>query len=128
MESELPAMLARDADHWWYRGRRRIVIRELERLSPPPDARLLDAGSGSGRTLDDLSRFGRATGLDVNPTAVRTARARGHNVRQADILDMPLPDDRFDVVSASTCSSTSTTTGWRWRSSSAWRGPAARSS
>jgi SAM-dependent methyltransferase len=97
-ESELPAMLARDADHWWYRGRRRIVNGELERLSLPPDARLLDAGCGSGRMLDDLARFGRATGLDINATAVRTARARGHDVRQADMVNMPLPDGCFDVV------------------------------
>jgi SAM-dependent methyltransferase len=97
-DSELPAMLARDADHWWYRGRRRIVIGELDRLSPPSGARLLDAGCGSGRTLDVLARFGRVTGVDISPIAVRAARARGHDVREADILDMPLPDGRFDVV------------------------------
>jgi SAM-dependent methyltransferase len=97
-DSELPAMLARDADHWWYRGRRRIVTGELERLSLPCGARLLDAGCGSGRTLDDLARFGRVTGLDLSPMAVRAARGRGHDVRQADILDMPLPDARFDAV------------------------------
>ena len=97
-DSELPAMLARDADHWWYRGRRRIVAGELERLALPSGARLLDAGCGSGRTLDDLTRFGRVTGLDLSPLAVRTARGRGHDVRQADILDMPLPDGRFDAV------------------------------
>jgi SAM-dependent methyltransferase len=97
-DSELPAMLARDADHWWYRGRRRILNGELDRLSPPPGARFLDAGCGSGRTLDDLARLGRVTGLDISPIAVRAARALGHDVLEADILDIPLPDASFDVV------------------------------
>jgi 2-polyprenyl-3-methyl-5-hydroxy-6-metoxy-1,4-benzoquinol methylase len=97
-QSELPAILAHDADHWWFRGRRRIVNGELERLALPADARLLDAGCGSGRTLDDLARFGRVIGLDLSPTAVSVARSRGHDVRLADIADIPLPDGRFDVV------------------------------
>jgi hypothetical protein len=46
-DSDLPAMLARDADNWSYRGRRRIVSGELERLSPPSGARLLDAGGAA---------------------------------------------------------------------------------
>lgn len=96
--SELPAILAHDADHWWFRGRRRIVNGELERLALPADARLLDAGCGSGRTLDDLARYGRVIGLDISPTAVSVARARGHDVRLADIADIPLPAGRFDVV------------------------------
>jgi SAM-dependent methyltransferase len=97
-QSELPAILAHDADHWWFRGRRRIVNGELERLALPPNARLLDAGCGSGRTLDDLARFGLVTGLDISPIAVGVARRRGHDVRLADIADIPLPDERFDVV------------------------------
>jgi SAM-dependent methyltransferase len=97
-QSELPAILAHDADHWWFRGRRRIVNGELERLRLPADARLLDAGCGSGRTLDDLARYGRVTGLDISPTAVRVARTRGHDVRLADIANIPFPDGRFDVV------------------------------
>lgn len=97
-ESELPAMLARDEDHWWFRGRRRIVNRELERLSLPRDARLLDAGCGSGRTLDDLSRFGRVEGLDISASAVRATYGRHHDVWLADIQHTPLPDRCFHVV------------------------------
>jgi SAM-dependent methyltransferase len=98
-DGELHAMLASDERHWWYRGRRRVLRAELDRLPLPPDARLLDAGCGSGRTLDELAAYGRASGIDISPDAVTVARQRGHDdVQVAAIEDMPFDDDTFDVV------------------------------
>ena len=77
-EAEFQALVAADERHWWYRGRRRVLAAVLDRLELPPDARVLDAGCGSGRTLDDLARRGRVAGFDVHPDGVARARARGH--------------------------------------------------
>ena len=55
------AMLELDDRHWWYRGRRRIIRAELDRLPLPARARVLDAGCGSGRTLEELGRYGRSS-------------------------------------------------------------------
>lgn len=96
--SEFNAMLAHDEHHWWYRGRRRILRATLDRLALSPRARLLDAGCGSGRTLDELAAYGTASGVDLNPEAVRWARARGHDVRQGRIECLPFADDTFDCV------------------------------
>jgi SAM-dependent methyltransferase len=96
---ELHAMLSSDEDHWWYRGRRRVLRAELDRLRLPKDARLLDAGCGSGRTLDELARYGRVSGIDLSPEAVGLARRRGHDdVRVARVEDLPFGDATFDVV------------------------------
>lgn len=96
---ELRAMLASDERHWWYRGRRRVVRAELERLPLPRDARLLDAGCGSGRTLDELARFGRVCGVDLSAEAVETARRRGYDdVQVARVEALPFADATFDVV------------------------------
>jgi SAM-dependent methyltransferase len=96
---ELRAMLSRDDDHWWYRGRRRFLRAELGRLPIAPGARLLDAGCGSGRTLDELARYGRVSGADVSPEAVLAARRRGHDdVHRARVEELPFPDATFDVV------------------------------
>jgi 2-polyprenyl-3-methyl-5-hydroxy-6-metoxy-1,4-benzoquinol methylase len=98
-KSELSAMLAHDERHWWYRGRRRVLRAVLDRLDLPPDARLLDAGCGSGRELDDLALHGRVAGVDLSETAVEAARARGHDdVRLAAVERMPFDDASFDVV------------------------------
>ncbi len=97
--SEFDAMLAHDDGHWWYRGRRQVLRSTLDRLAIPAGARLLDAGCGSGRTLDELLRYGRVSGVDVNPDAVRCARDRGHHdVHAGRIERLDFPDGVFDVV------------------------------
>ncbi len=73
----MKAMLDLDEHHWWYRGRRLIVRTELDRLSLPQSARVLDAGCGSGRTLEDLVDYGTVSGLELDPDAARPRRLPG---------------------------------------------------
>lgn len=97
--NELHAMLSNDEEHWWYRGRRRVLRAELDRLPLPAHPRLLDAGCGSGRTLDELAEYGEVSGIDVSAEAVFSAQARGHDdVHLAPVEAIPFPDDTFDVV------------------------------
>jgi SAM-dependent methyltransferase len=96
---EMQAMLSSDEEHWWYRGRRRVLRAELDRLPLAPDARLLDAGCGSGRSLDELATYGRVSGIDLSETAVAAAWRRGHDdVHVAAVEEIPFPDSTFDVV------------------------------
>lgn len=98
-EREHTAMLDHDERHWWYRGRRAILRAELDRLPPPPGGRVLDAGCGSGRTLDDLAAYGRASGIDASPAAVKRARARGHeDVRAGALEALPWPNGHFGLI------------------------------
>jgi SAM-dependent methyltransferase len=97
--NEMQAMLSSDEEHWWYRGRRRVLRAELDRLPLAPEPRLLDAGCGSGRTLDELATYGRVSGIDLSETAVAAARRRGHDdVHVAAVEEIPFPDSTFDVV------------------------------
>lgn len=97
--AEFQTMIAADDRHWWYRGRRQIVMGAIERLAPPGDARILDAGCGSGRTLDELARWGRVSGLDREPAGVAAARSRGHtDVRLGAVEELPWPNATFDLV------------------------------
>jgi SAM-dependent methyltransferase len=96
--TEFETMLALDERHWWYRGRRRVLGAVLDGLDLPPAARLLDAGCGSGRTLDDLARYGAVSGMELNPMGVSAARARGHEVREGLVEGIPYEDASFDLV------------------------------
>jgi SAM-dependent methyltransferase len=97
--AEMTAMLDHDEQHWWYRGRRRILRAELDQLSLGPASRLLDAGCGSGRTLDELSPYGQVSGVDLSPLAVEAAKHRGHaDVRLSAVEALPFCDSSFDVV------------------------------
>jgi SAM-dependent methyltransferase len=101
---ELQAMLDHDEHHWWYRGRRRIVRAQLDGLGLGHEAngappRILDAGCGSGRTLDELRDYGAVSGLELSDEGVAAARKRGHeDVRQGRVEALPWPDETFDLV------------------------------
>ena len=95
---EFEAMLALDERHWWYRGRRRMLAALLDGVELPPGARVLDAGCGSGRTLDELARYGRLHGVELNPLGIVAARSRGHEVAQAPVEEIPYEDASFDLV------------------------------
>jgi len=98
-EREHTAMLDHDERHWWYRGRRAILRAELDRLPAPPGGRVLDAGCGSGRTLDELSAYGAPAGIDASPDAVERAGARGYeDVRTGTLEALPWEDGRFGLV------------------------------
>jgi len=98
VESELQTMIHRDERHWWYRGRRRIVRAVLDEVELPHRSSILDAGCGSGRTLDELRAYGVTSGLDASPAAVAVARARGHDVRLGAIETAPYAAASFDLV------------------------------
>jgi SAM-dependent methyltransferase len=88
-----------DEYHWWYRGRRRIIRAELERLPLPAGAQVLDAGCGSGRTLADLVSYGEVSGIELHEDAAEIARSRGHgDVRVGRLEELPWADASFDLI------------------------------
>jgi 2-polyprenyl-3-methyl-5-hydroxy-6-metoxy-1,4-benzoquinol methylase len=99
-EQLMRAMLDADERHWWYRGRRRIIRAELDRLPLPAHARVLDAGCGSGRTLQELADYGSEVhGIELQPEAVEVARSRGQGeVRIGRLEELPYQDAWFDLV------------------------------
>jgi SAM-dependent methyltransferase len=97
-QAEFDAMLALDERHWWYRGRRRMLRALLARVELPASARVLDAGCGSGRTLDDLARYGEPHGMELNPAGLEAARTRGHDVREGRVEAIPFENASFDLV------------------------------
>ena len=63
----MQATLEVDDRHWWYRGRRKVIRAELDALPLPADAQVLDAGCGSGRTMQELEDYGTVRGIELAP-------------------------------------------------------------
>jgi SAM-dependent methyltransferase len=85
--------------HWWYRGRRRIIGALTRWLDLPADAQILDAGCGSGRNMVDFVPLGTVFGLEISDASVDRARNRGvGEVAQCSIASTPFADGQFDAV------------------------------
>lgn len=64
--------------------------------------RVLDVGCGTGAITAELARCarGQVIGLDLDPQMVAFARQhdRGAQYEQGDALDLPYPEEHFDIV------------------------------
>ena len=97
-EYELQTHRAEDR-HWWYQGRRRVLERAIARLRLPENARILDAGCGSGRNMVELARHGTVTGVELSETSAGLARERDlGEVVEGSVMDMPFDDASFDLT------------------------------
>ena len=55
--------------HWWFVGRRRIVMRLIDQWVPR-GVTLLDVGCGAGGMLHELQSTYRARGVDSSESAI----------------------------------------------------------
>jgi SAM-dependent methyltransferase len=100
-------MFAQEERHWWYVGMRRISAALLERYPPLVEAQsarpfdILDAGCGSGGMTRFLGRYGRVTGIDLSPEALRLAQRRElPRLARSSVGALPFRDAAFDVVTS----------------------------
>ena len=79
-----------------------LIQDRLDRLpTDVPGRRLLDVGCADGQFAAAARERGwRAAGVELNPPAVRRARARGVEVVEGDVQTVDLGQARFDVVTA----------------------------
>jgi len=102
---EIDRMAALEDSHWWYVGLRDLIGQTLRhaRFALPRQARVLDAGCGTGATLRSLQRNlapAYLGGFDSSPRAVSAAqdKASGADVYQADLRHPALHQDSLDLV------------------------------
>jgi SAM-dependent methyltransferase len=88
-----------DRAHWWFLGRRAVLLAELARRLSGGRRRVVELGCGSGGMLEALGRFGRAVGVETDPALRARARARGLDVRAGALPDrIPLESGGWDAV------------------------------
>ncbi len=96
MQSDLFDLHARlEDEHWWFVGRRRIVVSLVHALAPlGRGAVVLDVGCGTGATVGALASDYRCFGVDGSADAVRLAAGR---FPQADFICGTAPADLPDI-------------------------------
>lgn len=101
MEPSIYTLMATlEENHWWFSARRAIAENIIRQLRLPLDARILDAGCGTGGNLAMLSRYGQVHGMELDDQARQMANAKGF----AQVLSGRLPDEvpyqqeQFDLI------------------------------
>jgi SAM-dependent methyltransferase len=84
---------------WWYAGMRAISL-ALLRPQLSPGARILDAGCGTGRNLEEFAVWARPSGVDLSEEALRFCRRRGVPAARGRVQALPFPQDAFDAVTS----------------------------
>ena len=94
-----------EESHWWYRGLRDAVRQTLSQpaLAPPPRARVLDAGCGTGanlRLLRGLLDPAYLGGFDLSEAALAHARLKAPeaDIYRGDICAPELHVDGLDLI------------------------------
>ena len=97
---EYERMFAVEDTMWWYVGMREIVAAWLKpQLAHRPDARILDAGCGTGANLIALKNYGTLTAVDLAPQALQLAAQRGDfKLGRTSITELPFASGSFDGV------------------------------
>lgn len=98
-------MARTQATHWWFVARREILRSQINHLNLPPDADILEIGSGTGANLGLLADFGKVVALEMRAEAIALAERRCcGGMRRISMLqgtcpqDLPTLSQRFDLI------------------------------
>jgi SAM-dependent methyltransferase len=91
--------------HWWFAARGDIIQAQMRALDLPPDADILEVGSGTGANLRLLASFGKVIALEMAPEAILMAQQRCRSIGSRVRLqqgrcpeDLCALDRRFDLI------------------------------
>ena len=104
LPAEYQAMHLVELTHWWFRGRRRLLLSFLARVGGARAGalRILDYGCGTGGNTASYARYGSVIGVEPDPHAIQLAEQRGGAFYcRANGLRLPFRNGAFDVVIAS---------------------------
>src|SRR3989344_3996839 len=93
-------MFENETSHAWYVTTRNLMVKNISKFLKK-DAKILDAGCGTGGTIQFLKKAGFANvfGIDVNQSALRYCQKRGiKNIRMGNVNSLPFKKDSFDAV------------------------------
>ena len=82
-------------DHWWFRGRRRIIEKIILSLKLPPNLNILEVGCGMGGNLKMLAKYGKVYALDSHEEAAKYAKSL--NI-EAEVAQVIIPDKNLAFI------------------------------
>ncbi len=98
--SEYENIYKSEGSHFFYVANHKIILALVKKYlrTPHANAKILDAGCGTGLLTKKLEKFGAVCGIDISPEAVKFARKRKLNIMQASVNKIPFKNNHFDLV------------------------------
>ena len=96
-------MSSHEDHHWWFVGRRAVISAMLARIPMPPQAKVLEAGCGTGGNLYLLSQLGEISAFEPYDEARDLARAKYPDgaIHDGELpFRIPFEPGSFDLVVA----------------------------
>ena len=98
-EEEIHKVAAVEQRQWWYRGTRDICFSLLHPfVVDRRPQQILDVGCGTGGNLLELSRYGFARGIDIDPLCVEYCRQKGLDVTLGTMFDIREPPASIELL------------------------------
>lgn len=91
---------ALEDEHWWFQGRKDLVLALLDLYRPAARPRILDVGCGTGGMLAAYAAYGPSVGLDSAPEAAHFCGRRSLTMLLGSGTQLPVAGGSVDVVSA----------------------------
>ncbi len=91
------------SDHWWFLGRKKIILSLLSRFFGEEigSRSILDIGCGTGVMLNSLQQYGKAIGLDMSDKALLFSKEiTSAPLLQAGFTSLPFKKESFDLICA----------------------------
>jgi len=90
-----------DEVHWWFTARRKIIDKVIRtHAAPPPRARILEVGCGTGSNLALLQGFGKLDAIEPDDTARALSSRRGGIAIQGGLLPdgVTIENGAYDLI------------------------------
>jgi len=106
-KEEYSKMFEMENTHWWFVGKRLMIISMLKRIpgydKDRKDLKILDLGCGTGALINRLKEYGAVVGLDFSKDALEFCVARECGLLCCGDIQKKIPfgDESFDLVIAS---------------------------
>jgi len=86
--------------HWWYKGRRDVIKKTLEKYILNRDKQILEIGCGAGGNLTMLKEFGTVSAVEMNDFAREYSMTNsGVKVAKGSLPDaLDIPEDLLETV------------------------------
>ncbi|KHO46249.1 MAG: type 11 methyltransferase [archaeon GW2011_AR3] len=101
---EYEVMYETEKDHWWFRGKRKIVFSQVDKLLGGKligkKYSILDLGCGTGIMIKEFEKYGATSGIDIVAEALHFCQKRNlKRLVQGDLMKLPFKSNSFDLVS-----------------------------